>query len=107
MGLVLITTKKGNEGGLRVNYSGSYGVQTVANSPKMLTGEQYRDVLNGIIDAGGGNANERITGSVTNTDWQSMLSNKLPYKTMIYRFKEAITTPNTTYPWAIWIKQVL
>lgn len=72
-GVVLITTKKGNEGGLRVNYSGSYGVQTVANSPKMLTGEQYRDVLNGIIDAGGGNANERITGSVTNTDWQSML----------------------------------
>lgn len=72
-GVVLITTKKGNDGTMRVNYSGSYGSQTVANSPTMLTGEQYRDVLNGIIDAGGGNKNERVSDAVINTDWQGLL----------------------------------
>ena len=72
-GVVLITTKKGNEGTMRVNYSGSLGTQTIANSPKMMTGEEYKNALNGIIDAGGGNKNERVADNILNTDWQSLL----------------------------------
>jgi TonB-linked SusC/RagA family outer membrane protein len=71
-GVVLITTKKGNTGRLKINYDASYGVQNGLKL-KMLTGEQYRDVLNAIIDAGGGNPSERITGPVANTDWQQEL----------------------------------
>lgn len=77
-GVVLITTKKGESGSLRVNYNTSFGSQTVANSPKMLTGEQYKTVLNEIIDAGGGNKNERVADNVTNTDWQSLLYQQAP-----------------------------
>lgn len=71
-GVVLITTKKGNTGQLKINYNVSYGVQNGLKL-KMLTGEQYRDVLNAIIDAGGGNASERVTGPIANTDWQEEL----------------------------------
>jgi TonB-linked SusC/RagA family outer membrane protein len=71
-GVVLITTKRGSAGGMKISYDASYGVQNGLKL-KMLTGEQYRNVLNSIIDAGGGNASERITGPVANTDWQSEL----------------------------------
>lgn len=72
-GVVMITTKRGQEGKLRLTYSGNYGVQNVAKTPQMLTGTQYRDVLNAIIDAGGGVKTERVADQVENTDWQKTL----------------------------------
>jgi TonB-linked SusC/RagA family outer membrane protein len=72
-GVVLITTKKGSTGGMKIDYNVQYGVQKVANKLDMLTGEQYRDALNGIIDGGGGVASERVANDVVNTDWQSEL----------------------------------
>lgn len=75
-GVVMITTRKGSSGALKAGYNGYYGFQEVANRVEMLTGDQYRDVLNAIVDAGGGNAAERVTGSVENTDWQSKLYRK-------------------------------
>lgn len=72
-GVVLITTKKGASGGLKINYNVQYGVQEAANKLDMLTGEEYRDVLNAIIDDGGGVAGERVTHDVVNVDWQEQL----------------------------------
>ena len=77
-GVVLITTKRGDSGAMRVNYNLSYGTQKVVNNVKMLTGPQYRDVLNAIIDDGGGNKNERVPDQVVDTDWLSLLYQKAP-----------------------------
>jgi len=72
-GVVLITTKKGSTGRLNIGYNANYGVQKVTNKLNMLTGEQYRDVLNAIIDVGGGVPTERVSGTIANTDWQEQL----------------------------------
>jgi len=72
-GVVMITTKKGKSGKLTVNYSAYYGVQKASNSLEMLTGQQYKEVLNSIIDAGGGVASERVTNDPVNVDWQREL----------------------------------
>lgn len=72
-GVVMITTKKGSSGRIKVGYNAYYGTQKVANSLKLLTGQQYKDVLNAIIDAGGGVPTERVTNDPVNTDWQKEL----------------------------------
>jgi TonB-linked SusC/RagA family outer membrane protein len=72
-GVVMITTKKGKSGKLSVNYSTYYGVQKASNSLELLTGQQYKDVLNAIIDDGGGVASERVTNDPVNVDWQQEL----------------------------------
>jgi len=71
--VILITTKKGSAGAMKIDYNVQYGVQKTANRLDLLTGEQYRDVLNSIIDAGGGVATERVASDVVNTDWQDQL----------------------------------
>lgn len=78
-GVVLITTKSGQEGRLRVSYNGYYGTQSVANQLDVLSATEYRDVLNAIIAEGGGNAGEEVTGVDGNgTDWQSELLRNAP-----------------------------
>lgn len=72
-GVILITTKKGASGGLKINYNVQYGVSKASNKLDLLTGEEYRDVLNAIIDDGGGVPGERVTNDVVNVDWQEEL----------------------------------
>ncbi len=69
-GVVLITTKKGSQGKLKVGYNGYYGVQNVAKKIDMLTGDQYKKVLNEIIDDGGGVPSARVVNDVVNINWQ-------------------------------------
>ncbi|MBT1689851.1 SusC/RagA family TonB-linked outer membrane protein [Dawidia soli] len=77
-GVVLITTKRGSAGALKINYNVQAGTQRVANKLDMLSGPEYRDVLNSIIDAGGGVASERVTGDIADTDWQDALFRSAP-----------------------------
>jgi len=71
-GVVLITTKRGASGSVKVNYNGYYGIQKVANSVDVLNAQEYHDVLNAIIEAGGGSAGERVADNFgAGTDWQS------------------------------------
>ncbi|MCB0628937.1 MAG: TonB-dependent receptor [Saprospiraceae bacterium] len=78
-GVVLITTRSGQEGKMKVSYDGYYGVQSIANQLEVLTPTQYRDVLNAIIEDGGGNAGEEVTGIMGNgTDWQAELFRDAP-----------------------------
>ncbi|HLP37685.1 TonB-dependent receptor [Lacibacter sp.] len=72
-GVVLITTKKGASGKLKVSYNGYYGVQNVSRRLDLLSGDEYKTSLNAIIDAGGGVPTERVTHDVVNTDWQDLL----------------------------------
>jgi TonB-linked SusC/RagA family outer membrane protein len=78
-GVVLITTRSGQEGKMKVSYDGYYGVQSIANQLEMLSPTQYRDVLNAIIEDGGGNAGEEVTEIMGNgTDWQAELFRDAP-----------------------------
>lgn len=45
-GVVLITTKKGQEGKMNVTYSGYYGFQNAAKTIDMLDADQYRALMN-------------------------------------------------------------
>ncbi len=52
-GVVLITTKSGIEGDMRVSYSSYYGIQNAARTIDMLDAEQYRMLMNeGASNAG-------------------------------------------------------
>lgn len=72
-GVVIITTKKGASGKLKVGYNAYYGSQKVSKSLDLLNGQQYKEVLNAIIDAGGGSATERVVNDPVNVDWQNEL----------------------------------
>jgi len=72
-GVVIITTKKGAAGKLKISYNTYFGVQKVANSLDLLSGQQYKDVLNAIIDDGGGVPSERVVNDPVNVDWQQEL----------------------------------
>lgn len=69
-GVILITTRNGKRGKMSVNYDGYMGVQNVANKITMLSGREYYNVINQIIDEGGGSPQDRVadfTGE--GTDW--------------------------------------
>ncbi|MFI2741650.1 TonB-dependent receptor [Zhouia sp. PK063] len=73
-GVVLITTKSGRTGALKVVFDSYLGVQTVANSLDLLTPVQYKNILNSIIDDGGGSESQRVTDiEGTGTNWQELL----------------------------------
>ncbi|MEQ9008200.1 MAG: SusC/RagA family TonB-linked outer membrane protein, partial [Ekhidna sp.] len=76
-GIVLITTKKGQRGGVSVTYSGYKGVQSVAKKVDMLNAQQYQDLM---AEAGVVNlAREPFDPNeipANDTDWQEELFTK-------------------------------
>ncbi len=70
-GVIIVTTKSGKDGTFNVNYNGYVGTQSAANTVDLLSAEEYMTVLNDILDEGGGNPEERVTGiQGEGTDWQ-------------------------------------
>ncbi|WP_082026595.1 TonB-dependent receptor [Flammeovirga sp. OC4] len=65
-GVILITTKKGEPGKSKINYSNYFGVSNVARKIDMMDGDQYRAVANkhNIGD---------IYSETINTDWQDQI----------------------------------
>lgn len=94
-GIVLITTKKGKSGKFNVSYDGFYGVQEIANTLDVLNAQDYRRVLNEIIDDGGGSEAERV-GDIENggTDWQSLLYDKAPVQSHSVSFSGGVNKTN-------------
>ena len=81
-GVILITTKTGQEGDLRINYTGEVSMATPSNKLDVLTGQEYKNVLNDLIDAGAGDETERV-GEITanggnGTDWQDVIMRSAP-----------------------------
>ena len=73
-GVVLITTRSGARGKLKVNYDVYAGVQNVARKIRLLNPMEYMTAMNSIIDAGGGTAAQKVTGiSNGGTDWLEQL----------------------------------
>ncbi|MEM6633910.1 MAG: TonB-dependent receptor plug domain-containing protein [Bacteroidota bacterium] len=95
-GVVLITTKKGTGGSMRLTYDGYYGIQSVANKLELLNPSQYQSTLNAIIDEGGGNANERVDNiQGLGIDWQAELYRDAPVQSHNLSFSGG--TQNSSY----------
>ncbi|GAB3956166.1 TonB-dependent receptor [Spirosoma harenae] len=87
-GVVIITTKKGKEGKLKVEYNGTYGVQKVAHTQRFMTGDEYTKVINEIIDLGK-LTTPKVTGINANTDWQGLLLRDAPIQSHDLSFSGA------------------
>lgn len=61
---------------MNVNYDAYYGVQNVQRDIKILSTRQYKDVINGLIDAGEGTASQRIGDITEGTDWLAHMYSK-------------------------------
>ncbi len=75
-GVILVTTKKGKDGMMRVSYNGYYGSQAPARKLHLLDGTEYATLRNESIVAGGGSvlfSNPSSFGK--GTDWQSTIFN--------------------------------
>ena len=73
-GVIMVTTKKGDSGQMRINYDGYVGIQNVGNRLDMLNAEEYQQVMNGIIADGGGIADQAVDVIEDGgTDWQEEL----------------------------------
>ncbi|HEY4289064.1 MAG TPA: TonB-dependent receptor [Puia sp.] len=81
-GVILITTKKGKAGNLRINYNGYYGTQAPAKKVDLLNAQQYATLRNQAAAAVGSApvfANPASLGG--GTDWQKQIFNYSAPKT--------------------------
>lgn len=75
-GVILVTTKKGKEGGLRVDYNGYYGTQAPATEVDLLNATQYAMLRNEQSANDGGDVIFTDPASYgEGTDWQSLIFN--------------------------------
>ncbi len=96
-GVILITTKKGNSGKIRVTYDGNMSVSSPKKTIEVMNADEYRTFINQTF-ANQGNFNEVVAKLGTgNTDWQKEIyrttfntennlsilgsvNNKMPYR---------------------------
>ncbi len=69
-GVVIITTKKGKKGDLKVTYNGSYSIATLVDKVEVLTGDQIRDYVTNNPESSAGQI--ALLGA-ENTDWQDAI----------------------------------
>jgi TonB-linked SusC/RagA family outer membrane protein len=69
-GVIIITTKKGSKGGIKVSYNGTYSVANITKTVDVLSGDQLREFVKNSPDATAGQVG--LLGT-ENTDWQSQI----------------------------------
>jgi TonB-dependent SusC/RagA subfamily outer membrane receptor len=75
-GVILVTTKKGKQGKMNVNYNGFYGQSAPAKVLKLLNATEYGALLNERAVAGGGSPLFTDLSSLgVGTDWQKAIFN--------------------------------
>ncbi|WP_229214937.1 SusC/RagA family TonB-linked outer membrane protein [Dyadobacter bucti] len=75
-GVILVTTKKGKAGGIRVNYNGFFGTSQPAKKLDLLDATQYATIRNEASVAAGGQPVYTNPASLgRGTDWQSLIFN--------------------------------
>ncbi|WP_346239293.1 TonB-dependent receptor [Niabella insulamsoli] len=75
-GVILITTKKGKQGGIVVNYNGYLGTQKPERKLDLLNAKDYATLINEQSVNGGGTAVFDNPESLeTGTDWQALIFN--------------------------------
>lgn len=86
-GVVLITTKRGKNTGVEVNYNGTYGVQKLRKKIDLLNGTQYAELINEAYTNSAGEApySAADIASIHNngkgTDWQDEFYQDAPIQT--------------------------
>ncbi|WP_198170266.1 SusC/RagA family TonB-linked outer membrane protein [Mucilaginibacter arboris] len=75
-GVILVTTKKGKAGPIRVNYNGFYGTSAPAHKLDLLNAQQYIMIRNeSAINAGKAAPFTNPSAYGNGTDWQSLIFN--------------------------------
>jgi iron complex outermembrane receptor protein len=69
-GVIVITTKKGTKGRVKVSFSSQTGVNTVANTVDVLSADQFRSFVN----EKGSDAQKALLGT-SSTNWQNEIFN--------------------------------
>jgi len=70
-GVIIITTKKGHAGAMKISYNGNVSIGTPVNLLNVLTGDEYRTLIQKKVDEGViSNAALTKVGDA-NTDWQN------------------------------------
>ena len=77
-GVIMITTKGGKKGEMRMSYSGYYGTQKITRFPDMMDGYEYVQTANTISGAQPTDANYIDPASITNTNWMEEISQVAP-----------------------------
>jgi len=80
-GVVIITTKSGDKGALKVYYDGSYGISTVAKKMSMLNASQYVDLVTDIQKNNGSALTDYLKSPdarITRTNWQDAIFRTAP-----------------------------
>lgn len=76
-GVVLITTKSGQDGKLNISYDGYFGIQNAPNHLDVLNADQYKMIFNEMrVNAGGQPFFDLNEVSEIDTDWQSEVFEK-------------------------------
>lgn len=89
-GVIMITTKSGQDGQLMVDYNGHVGINVLHNRLNLLSPEEYMAGINALIDAGVGSEAERVTGIMDGgTDWQDV----------VFRDKAMLQKHNFSFSW--------
>ena len=73
-GVVVITTKKGKEGDLKVKFNAYYGIENLASKPKMLNSTQYAELANETYANAGASPLFSSTTGLQNTNWYNKIS---------------------------------
>ncbi len=74
-GVLIITTKKGTRGKLRLNFNTMASISDVSKKVDILTANEIRDIINNDAAATGNNTYKNILGNA-NTDWQNEIFRK-------------------------------
>jgi TonB-linked SusC/RagA family outer membrane protein len=73
-GVVLVTTKKGKNGTLKVNVNAYYGIENLAQKPTMLNSQQYATLSNEAYSNAGENPLYANVNNLPNTNWYDAVS---------------------------------
>ena len=68
-GVIIVTTKRGQAGGLHINYNGYGGVQTPTNTVKMANASEYATLYNEKNTLTGGPTSSNLATNLPSTDW--------------------------------------
>jgi TonB-dependent starch-binding outer membrane protein SusC len=71
-GVIIITTKKGKAGKMQLSYNGNVSVSTPAKYQDVLTGDEFRELIDELTPTGvaGLNPAAKANLGTANTDWQ-------------------------------------
>ncbi len=80
-GVILITTKKGKNGKLSMNYEATVGMSHPFNKPTLLNAQQFVTIANEKLTRAGLAAGANMNSTNTNTNWLDNIFNHSPFVT--------------------------